>query len=88
MSNDAVCRGNLQSFTETILTQMQDLLILNTPDKNGHVTWLTNEEQMFLYEVASQLIVSSELSVEVRYTIAGTDTFLSTTGYTFPLCTE
>ena len=56
----------LPQYTETILEQMSGLLSLNTPHgANNGQTWLTNEEQMFLYEVASQLIVNSELTAEV-----------------------
>lgn len=59
-------RSHLQQYTETILKQMNGLLSLNTPcSTNGTQTWLTNEEQMFLYEVASQLIVNSDLPPEV-----------------------
>lgn len=72
-----VCRGNLHQYTENILKQMEGLLTLNTPHSNTIVngiqpnaagdtqSWLTNEEQMFLYEVASQLIVNSNLSAQV-----------------------
>ncbi|KAF6021808.1 XPOT [Bugula neritina] len=71
-----VCRGNLHQYTENILKQMEGLLTLNTPHSNTIVngiqpnaagdtqSWLTNEEQMFLYEVASQLIVNSNLSAQ------------------------
>ena len=47
---------------------MDGLLTLNTPLSavNGAQSWLTNDEKMFLYEVASQLIVASDLSVEVN----------------------
>ena len=56
----------LPQYTETILEQMSGLLSLNTSHgANNGQTWLTNEEQMFLYEVASQLIVNSELTAEV-----------------------
>lgn len=64
----------MQQYTEMILKELEGLLTLNMPQShiingvgNGTVQhWLTNEEQMFLYEVASQLIVSAELPAEVR----------------------
>ena len=61
-------RTYLQQYTENILKQMDGLLTLNTPlsTVNGAQSWLTNDEKMFLYEVASQLIVASDLSVEVN----------------------
>ncbi|XP_067932118.1 exportin-T-like [Watersipora subatra] len=58
-------RGNLQQYTENILEELDGLLALNVPNiPSRNQRWLTNEEQMFLYEVASQLIVSSELPPE------------------------
>ena len=44
---------------------MEDLLVLSTPD-NGFQHLLSNEDQLFLYETAGSLIVSSSFPPEKK----------------------
>lgn len=46
------------------MKQMQDLLTINSPD-NGLTHSLSDCDQLFIYETASTLIVSSSLESEV-----------------------
>lgn len=57
-------RGQLSPYIEDVLSRIQDLLMLNTPD-NGYQHLLSNEDQLFIYETAGSLIVSSNLMPEV-----------------------
>jgi len=59
------CRGQLQGYIEEILSRFGDLLVLNTPD-NGLQRLLSNEDQLFVYETAGSLIVTSNFSPEVK----------------------
>lgn len=59
-----IIRGQLNPYIEDVLSRIQDLLVLNTPD-NGYQHLLSNEDQLFIYETAGSLIVSSSLSPEV-----------------------
>ncbi|XP_074646295.1 exportin-T-like [Tubulanus polymorphus] len=58
-------RTNLNAYTEEILTRMQDLLVLNTPD-NGCYHRLSSSDQQFLYEAAGILIVSAQFPPEKK----------------------
>ncbi|KAJ8301279.1 hypothetical protein KUTeg_020266 [Tegillarca granosa] len=58
-------RLHMNAYLEDILKRIQDLLVLNTPD-NGYQRYLSNEDQLFVYETAGSLIVSSTLPVEKK----------------------
>lgn len=67
-------RAHLTVYTEHILKQLEGLLVVSTPSciavagadgrflQQEQPPWLTSEEQMFLYEVASSLIVTGDFS--------------------------
>ncbi|XP_062575597.1 exportin-T-like isoform X1 [Saccostrea cucullata] len=59
-------KGQLNPYVEEVLSRVQDLLVLNTPD-NGYQHLLSNEDQLFIYETVSSLIVSSSLSPERKH---------------------
>lgn len=59
-------KGQLNPYIEDVLSRIQDLLVLNTPD-NGYQHLLSNEDQLFIYETAGSLIVSSSLSPERKH---------------------
>lgn len=59
-----VCRSHLQPYLDEVLTQVDGLLVLNTPD-NGVLHSLSNNDQLFLYETAGVLIVQSAVPPEV-----------------------
>lgn len=52
-------------YVEEMLKQMQDLLVVNSPD-NGISHSLSDSDQLFIYETASTLIVASTIEPEVR----------------------
>ena len=54
----------MTNYLEDILKRIQDFLVLNTPD-NGYQHLLTNDDQLFMYETAGSLIVSSTLPAGV-----------------------
>ncbi|KAK3738804.1 hypothetical protein RRG08_035683 [Elysia crispata] len=56
-------KGHLTPYLEEVLKQMQELLIINSP-LNGFGHTLSDSDQLFLYETASTLIVSSSLEPE------------------------
>ncbi|XP_041348237.1 LOW QUALITY PROTEIN: exportin-T-like [Gigantopelta aegis] len=58
-------KSHMQNYLEDILKQMQDLLVLNTPD-NGYQQFLSDDDQLFMYETAGILITSSGLSSEKK----------------------
>ena len=58
-------RGHIQNYIEDIFKQMEDLLVLSTPD-NGYQHLLSNDDQLFLYETAGSLIVSSTFPSEKK----------------------
>ena len=58
----------MQNYIEDIFKQMEDLLVLSTPD-NGYQHLLSNEDQLFLYETAGSLIVSSSFPPEKKATL-------------------
>lgn len=58
-------KGQMQNYIEDIFKQMEDLLVLSTPD-NGYQHLLSNEDQLFLYETAGSLIVSSSFPPEKK----------------------
>ena len=58
------CRGQINNYIDDIFKRIGDLLILNTPD-NGYQHLLSNEDQLFVYETAGSLIVSSNFPPEV-----------------------
>lgn len=57
-------------FMEEILTRVQDLLTL-TPRENGLHGLLSSEDQLFIYEMAGALIVSSETPAERKALLMG-----------------
>ncbi|XP_056000713.1 exportin-T-like isoform X2 [Ostrea edulis] len=59
-------KGQLSPYIEDVLSRIQDLLMLNTPD-NGYQHLLSNEDQLFIYETAGSLIVSSNLMPERKH---------------------
>ena len=61
----SVFRGQIQNYIEDIFKQMEDLLVLSTPD-NGNQHLLSNDDQLFLYETAGSLIVSSTFPPEKK----------------------
>jgi len=61
-------RVHLQNYLEQILSRMQGLLVLNSPN-NGMKQLLSPEDQQFMYETAGVLIVQSQFTPEVRGSI-------------------
>jgi len=61
-------RAHLQNYLEQILTPMQGLMVLNSPN-NGLKQILSPEDQQFMYETAGVLIVQSQFTPEVRRAI-------------------
>lgn len=62
-------RAHLQPYLKDVFAQLQDLLVLNAPSHstmNGQHLLISDNDQLFLYETASMLVVSSSLSPEVR----------------------
>ena len=57
-------RNHLTPYLEEVLKQMQPLLTINSPD-NGINHSLSDSDQLFIYETASTLVVSSALEPEV-----------------------
>ncbi|KAL3853848.1 hypothetical protein ACJMK2_017348 [Sinanodonta woodiana] len=58
-------RIHLQNYLPEIFQQLHDLLVLNMPE-NGSQTLLSNEDQLFLYETVSTLIVTSNFPPEKK----------------------
>ncbi|KAH3816261.1 exportin-T-like isoform X2 [Dreissena polymorpha] len=58
-------KSQVQNYIDDIFKQIGDLLTLNTPD-NGYQHLLSNEDQLFLYETAGNLIVSSNFPPEKK----------------------
>ncbi|XP_059146732.1 exportin-T-like isoform X2 [Physella acuta] len=58
-------KTHLTPYLEGVLEQMQDLLTVNSPD-NGLSHSLSDSDQLFIYETASTLIVSSSLEPEKK----------------------
>ncbi|KAL4226182.1 hypothetical protein ACF0H5_014168 [Mactra antiquata] len=58
-------KGQINNYIDDILDRIGDLLILNTPD-NGYQHLLSNEDQLFVYETAGSLIVSSNFPMEKK----------------------
>lgn len=54
----------LQSFTEQLLNEIQDLLILSPSDSVDRL--LSNDDQLFIYELAGTLIVNSNCEVTIK----------------------
>ena len=63
-------RGQLLPFLDEMFNRLQDLLVLNAPTgsgMNGVPHLLSDDDQLFVYETASYLVVSSTLPPEVVY---------------------
>ncbi|KAH9494515.1 hypothetical protein Btru_042329 [Bulinus truncatus] len=58
-------KTHLTPYLEDVLKQMQDLLQVNSPD-NGLMHSLSDSDQLFIYETASTLIVSSSVEPEKK----------------------
>lgn len=58
-------KGQIYNYIDDIFKRIGDLLVLNTPD-NGYQHLLSNEDQLFVYETAGALIVSSNFSAEKK----------------------
>ncbi|XP_035825468.1 exportin-T isoform X2 [Aplysia californica] len=58
-------KSHLTPYLEEVLKQMQDLLTINSPD-NGLTHSLSDGDQLFIYETASTLVVSSALEPEKK----------------------
>ncbi|XP_067683887.1 exportin-T-like [Haliotis asinina] len=58
-------KSHMQPYLEDVLKRLQDLLVLNTPD-NGYLHLLSDDDQLFMYESAGILVVSSTLSPEKK----------------------
>ncbi|CAG5117342.1 unnamed protein product, partial [Candidula unifasciata] len=58
-------KTHLTPYLEVVLTKMQDLLTINSPD-NGLTHSLSDSDQLFIYETASTLIVSSSIEPEKK----------------------
>ena len=61
-------RVHLQNYLEQILSRMQGLMALNSPN-NGTKQFLSPEDQQFMYETAGILIVQSQFAPEVQQMI-------------------
>jgi len=57
-------RVHLQNYLEQILSRMQGLMVLSSPN-NGVKQCLSPEDQQFMYETAGVLIVQSQFTPEV-----------------------
>lgn len=69
-------KGLVAPYAEDILQRIQGLLTINTPE-NGHQLMLTTDDQLFLYEAAGIIIISSTLPVERKQLLM--NNLLSTT---------
>ncbi|XP_013079973.2 exportin-T-like [Biomphalaria glabrata] len=58
-------KTHLTPYLEDVLKQMQDLLQVHSPD-NGLIHSLSDSDQLFIYETASTLIVSSSVEPEKK----------------------
>ena len=61
-------RAHLLPYLAEVFAQLQDLLVLNAPagcSANGVPHLLSEDDQLFIYETASTLIISSTLQPEV-----------------------
>ena len=58
-------RQHLQGFLEEVLSRINDLLTLNSPD-NGVKHYLSDSDQLFMYETAGILVIQSQFPPEVR----------------------
>ncbi|XP_071816204.1 exportin-T-like [Apostichopus japonicus] len=58
-------KGLVAPYAEDILQRIPDLLTIQTPE-NGHHQILTTDDQLFLYEAAGIIIISSTLPVEKK----------------------
>jgi len=58
-------RLHLQTYLEQILSRMQGLMVLSSPN-NGMKQCLSPEDQQFMYQTAGILIVQSQFTPEVR----------------------
>ncbi|CAL1531674.1 unnamed protein product [Lymnaea stagnalis] len=58
-------RTHMTPYLEDVLKQMQDLLTVNSPD-NGLSHSLSDSDQLFIYETASTLVVSSSVEPEKK----------------------
>lgn len=54
------------NYTEGILNQLQDLLVLAPPDNGFTPNAMSPDDQLYLYETAAILIVSGNFKPEVR----------------------
>ncbi|KAK2192614.1 hypothetical protein NP493_26g07059 [Ridgeia piscesae] len=61
----AINKQHLQDYLDNILTRMQDLLVVNSPN-NGIGIFLQTDDQLFIYETASILIVQSQFPAEKK----------------------
>lgn len=57
----------LQSFSEQLLNEIQDLLILSPSNSVDRI--LSNDDQLFIYELAGTLIVNSNSDVTIKNTM-------------------
>ncbi|XP_053377142.1 exportin-T-like isoform X1 [Mercenaria mercenaria] len=58
-------KGQINNYIDDIFKRIGDLLVLNTPD-NGYQHLLSNDDQLFVYETAGSLIVSSNFPPEKK----------------------
>ncbi|BFZ08391.1 hypothetical protein BsWGS_11430 [Bradybaena similaris] len=58
-------KTHLTPYLEVVLKEMQELLTINCPD-NGLTHSLSDSDQLFIYETASTLIVSSSIEPEKK----------------------
>lgn len=55
----------MHPYTEDVFQRLQDLLILNPPDNGIQSNYLTLDDQLFLFETAGVLIISSQIEIDV-----------------------
>ncbi|XP_067120441.1 exportin-T-like isoform X2 [Centruroides vittatus] len=59
-------KSHVQNFTEEILKQLQELLILASPENGLSTSLLSQDDQLFLYETSAILIVSSQFDLQKK----------------------
>ena len=57
----------MHPYTEDVMKRLQESLVLGPPDNGIPSNQLSSDDQLFLFESAGILIVSSHIEVEVNY---------------------
>lgn len=57
----------MANYTEEILNQLQELLVLAPPDNGYAANVMSPDDQLYLYETAAILIISGNFKPEVNF---------------------